>query len=205
MKLLHPFTPFISEEIWQRIQTRTAENALIVSPWPEADAQFIDDGIEAQFSLVQEIVSALRNIRAESNLSPNLELDILLRVQDDGIAAQLRDSQELISQLQKVKSLHIGAPDADGLEKPAQSASALVRGVELIVPLAEHIDVDKERARLEKEIKRAEGFLKSINGKLSNEKFVNNAPEAVVEKERKKQADAQQNLEKLRASLQELG
>ncbi|MFW6348733.1 MAG: valine--tRNA ligase, partial [Cyclonatronaceae bacterium] len=204
MKLLHPFTPFISEEIWQRLQPRDAENALIISKWPESDASFIDDGIEAQFSLVQEIVSALRNIRAESNLSPNLELDVLLRVQDDGIAAQLRESKALIAQLQKIKSFRVGAPDAPGLEKPAQSASALVRGVELIVPMAEHIDVDKERARLEKELKRAEGFLKSINGKLSNEKFVNNAPAAVVEKERKKQADAQQNLEKLQAALHEL-
>jgi len=200
MKLLHPFTPFISEEIWQRIRSRSTEEALIVSAWPEADRSRIDDGIEARFVMVQELVSAIRNIRAESGLSPNLELDVRIRVQGDETAQMLNSVKGLILKLQKTKSLEIGT----SVEKPSQSASALVKGCELIIPMAEHIDVDKERERIEKEIQRTEGFLKSVNGKLSNEKFVNNAPEDVVAKERAKQADATANLEKLKAALEEL-
>ena len=200
MKLLHPFTPFISEEIWQRIRSRTPEEALIVSAWPEAGNAAVNDDIEARFVLVQELVSAMRNIRAESGLSPGLELDVRIRIQDSQTAEQLKSVRELILKLQKTKELSIGAD----IEKPAQSAGALVKGCELIIPMAEHIDVDKERARIEKEIKRTEGFLKSIHGKLSNEKFVNNAPDAVVAKERAKKADAEANLEKLRAALEEL-
>ncbi|MCC5933706.1 MAG: valine--tRNA ligase [Balneolales bacterium] len=200
MKLLHPFTPFISEEIWQRIQKRSTGEALIVSAWPEADKSLINDDIESRFVMVQELVSAMRNIRAESGLSPNLELEVMLRVPDEETATQLKSVQGLILRLQKTKSLEIGT----AFEKPSQSASALVKGTELIIPMADHIDVDKERERIQKEIQRTEGFLKSVSGKLSNEKFVNNAPEAVVAKERAKQADAEANLEKLRAALEEL-
>ncbi|AXJ01548.1 valyl-tRNA synthetase [Cyclonatronum proteinivorum] len=200
MKLLHPFTPFISEEIWQRIRTRSTEESLIVSSWPAPDASRVDDTIEARFALVQELVSAMRNIRAESGLSPNLELEVLVRTADDETAHMLQSVQGLILKLQKTKKLEIGT----SVQKPAQSASTLVKGCELIIPMAEHIDVDKERARLQKEIQRTEGFLKSVKGKLSNEKFVNNAPEAVVAKERAKLSDAEANLSKLRAALSEL-
>lgn len=200
MKLLHPFTPFISEEIWQRIRTRSTEESLIVSAWPAPDASRVDDTIEARFTLVQELVSAIRNIRAEAGLSPNLELEVLVRVADTDTAEMLHSVKSLILKLQKTKTLEIGTT----IEKPSQSASTLVKGCELMIPMAEHIDFDKERERLQKEIQRTEGFLKSITAKLSNEKFVSNAPEAVVAKERAKQADAEANLTKLKAALSEL-
>ena len=200
MKLLHPFTPFISEEIWQRIRTRSTEESLIISAWPSPDASRVDDAIETRFALVQELVSAIRNIRAEAGLSPNLELEVLVRVADNDTAEMLHSVKSLILKLQKTKNLEIGT----AIEKPSQSASTLVKGCELIIPMAEHIDLDKERERLQKEIQRTEGFLKSITAKLSNEKFVSNAPEAVVAKERAKQGDAEANLAKLKAALSEL-
>lgn len=200
MKLLHPFTPFISEEIWQRIRTRSTEESLIVSAWPSPDASRVDGAIESRFALVQELVSAIRNIRAEAGLSPNLELEVLVRVADNDTAEMLYTIKSLILKLQKTKTLDIGTT----IEKPSQSASTLVKGCEIIIPMAEHIDLEKERERLQKEIQRTEGFLKSITAKLSNEKFVSNAPEAVVAKERAKQADAEANLAKLKAALSEL-
>jgi valyl-tRNA synthetase len=201
MKLLHPFTPFITEEIWQRIQPRELNEALIVSPWPVLESARINDAIENRFAMMQDFVSTIRNIRAENNLSPNIELELLIRPKDAQQVETVEFVSDLIQKLQKIKSIQIDS----SIEKPSQCASVLVQGIELFIPLAEHIDLDKEREKLEKEIQRLEGFLKSISGKLSNEKFVNFAPADVVEKERKKQDDAKASIEKLKASLAEMG
>jgi len=196
MKLLHPFMPFISEEIWQRIQVRSTEESLIITKWPEFNSSAINVETEASFSLIQEIVSAVRNVRAENNLSPNIPLELLIRGEDN-----LKKLMPYIQSLQKIKSYEINA----SLSKPNQAASLLIKGIELFIPLAEHIDSDKEREKISKEILRLEGFYRSIQGKLTNEKFVSGAPAEVVEKERKKLSDTQDTLEKLRASLAELG
>ncbi len=196
MKLLHPFTPFISEEIWQRISSRKTEEALVVSLWPVSDESVIDDAVESKFKLFRELVSSIRNIRAENNIGPNVELELLIRTPnlDESLLT-------LIKKLQKLSSINIGSD----FEKPARCGSALVQGIELFIPLDDHIDLDKEKERIEKEVQRLQGFLKSIQGKLSNDKFVNNAPEAVVEKERKKMQDTIDSIEKLNQSLKELG
>jgi len=196
MKLLHPFMPFISEEIWQRIQERSTENALIITKWPEFNSSAIHDDAETSFGLIQEIVSAVRNVRAENNISPNIPLELLIRGEKE-----LEKVMPYIQSLQKIKSYEINP----SLNKPNQAASLLIKGIEVFIPLAEHIDFDKEREKISKEIARLEGFYKSIQGKLSNEKFVSGAPAEVVEKERKKLSDTQDSLEKLRASLGELG
>ncbi len=201
MKLLHPFMPFITEEIWQRIQPRETNDALIITAWPEVKEAKVSDKIESHFALMQEFVSAVRNVRAENNLSPNTELELLIRTDNETAAESVKVVVALIKKLQKLSNVTI----AGDFEKPAHSANIIIQGIEMFIPLSEHIDLDKEREKLEKEINRLEGFLKSINGKLSNEKFINNAPAAVVEKERKKQSDAKESLDKLRASLSDLG
>ncbi len=199
MKLLHPFMPFISEEIWQHISTRTSEEALVVSEWPVYDASFVNKADVKLFDTLQNTVSALRNIRAEMGVSPKTELEVLIKPSSAELLAAVNKNNWILNKLQSLESLTIDT----NLEKPKASSSAIVGGLEIFVPLADLIDVDKEKERLGKEIQRVEGFLKQVNGKLSNEKFVSGAPDSVVQNERNKKRDGEANLEKLKQQLQE--
>jgi valyl-tRNA synthetase len=200
MKLLHPFMPFITEEIWQLIRDRDTDEAMIVASWPEFDESSVSESDQALFGSIQKMISAIRNIRAEFNLNPNDDIDLLIKAKDDESANALNDNEWIFRKLQSIDSFEVSAK----LEKPETSASAVIEGTELFVPLEGLIDLDKERKRIQKEIDRLEGFLKSIEGKLNNDGFVNNAPEDVVQKERDKKEDTETNLQKLREILEEL-
>lgn len=200
MKLLHPFMPFITEEIWQLIRERDMEEAMIVASWPEFDKNSVSKSDKELFESIQKMISAIRNIRAEFNLNPNDEIDLLIKARNKETANALNDNEWIFRKLQPMGSFEVSAD----LEKPETSASAVIEGTELFVPLEGLIDLDKERKRIQKEIDRLEGFLKSIEGKLNNEGFVNNAPEDVVQKERDKKEDTETNLKKLRDILEEL-
>jgi valyl-tRNA synthetase len=200
MKLLHPFMPFISEEVWQYIGERSPENALVVTEWPTVSVNFINDRIETEFELAKQIVSALRNIRAESNLSPVVPLTLIIRAKDDASASMLNSNIAIISKLQKLSEITV----SKNAEKTGLCASAMVSGNEIFIPLEGMIDLDKERDRIIKEIQRLEGFRKSVESKLANENFVSRAPADVVENEKNKARDASENLEKLRTQLTEL-
>ena len=200
MKMLHPFMPFLTEEIWQRIQVRSPEEALTISQWPELESYADEDAISL-FSLIQEQISAIRNIQSEMGLSPKADLDLHIKTTSNEQAEKLNEQSWIFTKFLSVESLEFN-PD---LTKPKASASALVKGTEIFVPLEGLIDLDKERERIQTEIKKTEGFLKSVEGKLSNEKFVENAPDEVVERERQKKADALSDIEKLKQSLENLG
>ncbi len=199
MKLLHPFMPFISEEIWQYIQDRKPEEALVVSDWPEYNSQFDIQPDVDLFLNLQEIISALRNIRAEMGVSPKEELDILIKTSLNEISERISENDWILKKLQSTKSLEISTQ----LEKPGACSSAIVDGNEIYVPLEGLIDTDKEIERIKGEINRIEGWLKGVNGKLNNKNFVDNAPKAVVENERNKLRDGETNLEKLREQLKD--
>ncbi len=196
MKLLHPFMPFISEEIWQHIQERSSKDALCVSKWPTFDEEKVSSSDEELFENMQGMISALRNIRAENGLSPKADIEVLINSENFEV---LTENEWVLRKLQPMKSLHI----ADDVKKPKASAAAIVGKDEIYVPLAELIDVDKEIERIKNEIERIEGWLKGINGKLNNPNFVENAPEAVVENERNKKRDGEENLAKLKEQLTE--
>ncbi|MEO1021217.1 MAG: valine--tRNA ligase [Bacteroidota bacterium] len=200
MKLLHPFMPFISEEIWQYIQNRSTTEALCISEWPAYAPEYDTNEDVETFQLLQNMVSAMRNIRAEMNISPKQELDVLVNMVSVLTAQSVSSHSWVMKKLQAVQDLTISTE----IEKPKGSASALVNGNELYIPMDGLIDVDKEKDRIQKEITRIEGFLTGVKRKLENERFVANAPEAVVQKERNKQRDAEANLEKLTAQLAEL-
>ncbi|MBO6524001.1 MAG: valine--tRNA ligase [Balneolaceae bacterium] len=199
MKLLHPFMPFISEEIWQYISDRKPEEALTISDWPEYDSSFDNPSDINLFSTIQEVVSALRNIRAEMGVSPKEELDVFVKTTSSEITKAFSSNQWILTKLQSTKSFKI----SEAIEKPGACSSAIVNGNEIYVPLEGLIDVDKEIERITSEINRIEGWLKGINGKLINENFVNNAPEAVVQNERNKKRDGEANLAKLREQLKD--
>lgn len=200
MKLLHPFMPFITEEIWQHIRPRETEEAIIVASWPDFHESKVSEADQQLFHAIQRMISAIRNIRAEFNLSPNDDIDLLISAQDQSTAQALNENEWIFRKLQSINTFEVRAD----LKKPDTSASAVIEGSELFVPLKGLIDLDKERTRIQKEIDRLEEFLKSVKGKLNNEGFINNAPEDVVKRERDKKEDTEINLKKLKNILKEL-
>lgn len=200
MKLLHPFMPFITEEIWQHIRPRATEEAIIVAEWPELDESLISKKDQQLFTTIQRAISSIRNIRAEFKVKPNDPIDLLINARNEQMAQALRENEWIFRKLETIGSFKAKA----GLKKPSTSASSVIEGNELFVPLEGLIDLEKETQRIQKEIERLEGFLKSIHNKLNNEGFTNNAPKEVVQRERDKQKDTETNLEKLREILNEL-
>jgi len=200
MKLLHPFMPFITEEIWQHIRPRKTGDAMIVTSWPSFDDSAVSGKDQALFAAIQQIISAVRNIRAEFKLNSNDEIDSLINAKDEQTAAALRNNEWIFRKLQSIDHFEATA----GLAKPETSASAVVEGTEIFIPLGGVVDLDKERERIGKEIERLQGFLKTVRGKLNNDGFVNNAPQEVVQRERDKREDTETNLKKLRNILKEL-
>ncbi|HMB98847.1 MAG TPA: class I tRNA ligase family protein, partial [Balneolaceae bacterium] len=196
MKMLHPFMPFISEEIWQRIQERSADEALTISAWPEVQDKAFKNSVSL-FKTVQDQITSVRNIQAEMNLSPKTELNIIIKPNGDELSAKLKSTEWIYRKLLPVQTISFDV----NADKPKASAAAVVAGSEIYVPLEGLIDLDKERERIQKEIDRLEGFLKGVEKKLSNEGFVNNAPKDVVEKEKQKKADAETDLKKLKKQL----
>jgi valyl-tRNA synthetase len=199
MKMLHPFMPFITEEIWQRIQERSADEAITVSPWPEKTGKLFDESVQT-FGIIQSQISAVRNIQAEMNLSPKAPLTIVLKPKTAELGEELAAAEWVFRKLLPVDSITFDT----AAEKPKASAAAVVDGSEIYIPLKGLIDLDKENQRIQKEIDRLNGFLKGVEKKLANKKFVQNAPETVVEKEKQKKADAESSLSKLRRQLEEL-
>ncbi len=190
LRLLHPFMPFITEELWQHLAQRAEGQSIMYAAMPRANEP--DRDILANVQLAQEIVSGIRAVRAKKNLSPRNELVLnVLGKFDTSVVG-------LISKLANVSEINFEA-----VKDPA-GASFMVGTLELNVPLSSNIDVEAETARLTKEIEYLEGFKASIEKKLSNERFVNNAPAAVVEGERKKLADTLLKLDANRASLEAL-
>ena len=199
MKLLHPFMPFLTEEIWQRIRDRETDEAMIVTGWPDFEASAVSEEDTELFHSIQNMISAIRNIRAEFNVGPKTEIDLMIKAKNADIAKALSANEWIFRKLQNIGSFEVSSD----LAKPATSASAVVSGSELFIPLEGVIDLDKEKERIESEIERLEGFLKSINKKLDNEQFVNNAPEDVVQREHDKKEDTETSLKKLNEILSE--
>ena len=179
MKLLHPFMPFITEEIWHAIAERKDGDDIIIAQQPKAQA--VDASILSQFAFTQDVVNNVRKVRAEKNI-PNREA-LTLVVKENDTAS--KDFDCVIAKLCNISEISY-VKDA-----PAGAFGFIVGSTEFFVPLTGSIDVEAEIKKLEEELKYAQGFLKSVEGKLSNERFVNGAPAAVVDKERKKKADAE--------------
>jgi valyl-tRNA synthetase len=195
LKIVHPFMPFISEELWQLIAERKDGESISVSHYPEADKQLINPEAEKEMEFVQEIITAIRNIRGEMNIPPSKFVTAYLK------SSSTKQYQiEYIKKLARVEEIIVSGD----VEKPKASASTVLKNCEIYIPLTGLIDLDVERNRLQKEITRLEGALVGIDKKLSNEKFVNNAAPDVVEHERTKQKDWRTSLEKLKEILSSL-
>ena len=192
LKILHPFMPFVTEEIWQEITERNASEALIIAKWPEL--KDYNEEIINEFALASEVIAGIRKIRKEKNISFKNTIDLMVM------------NNEKASELFDPVILKMGNIDAFSyVDKQVEGAlSFRVKSNEYFIPIAGSIDVEAEIDKLEEELKYNEGFLKSVEKKLSNERFVNNAPEKVVAIEKAKKADTEAKIEAIKASLKSL-
>ncbi|PIW70360.1 MAG: valine--tRNA ligase, partial [Ignavibacteriales bacterium CG12_big_fil_rev_8_21_14_0_65_30_8] len=195
LKIVHPFMPFITEELWHFVSGKEINESISQSKYPVTDPSQINSDIEKEMEFLQNIITAVRNIRGEMNIAPSLQLDVFIKTE------KINDEQlEYIKKLVKAKNITIGSK----LVKPKASASKVINNCEIYIPLEGIIDIELERNRLQKEINRLEGSLIGIDKKLSNEKFFNNAPPEVVEKEKQKKEDWQNNIVKLKSLLEDI-
>lgn len=189
MKLIHPFMPFLSEELWQNIAERTPENALVIAQQRKPET-FNQDFIK-NFDSAKELISGIRNYRQSKGISPRESVEVFTN-------ATAFENENLIKKLANVAEINFGQKT----DKP--SFTFLVGSTEISIPLSENLDLAEEKAKTEEEINYLKGFLVSVEKKLSNEKFVANAKPEVVEAERKKQKDAQDKIALLEAKLSTL-
>ncbi len=202
IRLLHPFMPFITEELWWRLRPRREDQALIVADWPTRNAAEMDESVDDLFGLMQEMISGIRNVKSEYSVSPGKEISAIINLPRDAerLAEELSSHKEYFYKLARVRTLTVGRD----VEKPRASASVVVGRFDVYIPLSEMIDLDVERERLTKSIEQTRSFLGSVQKKLRNEQFVSKAPTEVVSRERQKERDAVEELTRLRANLAEL-
>ncbi|WP_460059984.1 valine--tRNA ligase [Pseudomonas sp. S2_A05] len=195
LRLAHPFMPFITEEIWQRIAPLAGiqGKTIMLQPWPVANEERIDPAAENDIEWLKELMLGTRNIRGEMNIGPGKPLPIFLKNVSADNQRRLTENEALLKKLARLESITVLAA---GEEAPL-SATALVGEMEVLVPMAGLIDKGAELARLDKEILRLQGEVQRVGGKLSNAGFVDKAPAEVIEKERAKLAEAEQALGKL--------
>jgi len=189
LKMLHPFMPFITEELWQALYDRKPGESIMRAELHLPAATDADRQLCADFETVKEIVTAIRAVRSQKNIAPKEKLTLeKTGEQGEGLSAAI------------IKMANLSAINVVS-EKSKGSASFLVGTTEYAVPLGNLIDLDAERKKLESELEHLQGFLASIEKKLSNERFVQNAPAAVVEMERKKLQDTQSKIAAIRENL----
>ena len=190
MKILHPFMPFITEDIWHLLKEREDGNDLIIAQQPAQ--KVVDNDILNQFLFTQDVINNIRKIRAEKNISMKEAIELIV-VDKDGSVNKEFDS--VIMKLCNVSSINYVT------ETPQDAFGFLVKATEYFIPVTDNIDTEAEIKKLEEELAYAQGFLKSVEAKLSNEKFVNGAPAAVVDKERKKKSDAEAKIKVIEQQL----
>lgn len=192
IKILHPFMPFITEEIWQYLGERTTKEALIISEYPKPDN--FDKLVLFDFEIIQEIVSAIRNIRKEKNISFKEKIELFI-VEKEKLNSDFNDVFKKLCNISNISKVD---------KKVERAITFRVRSNEFFIPVIQNIDIEEEFKKLSEELKYAKGFLTSVQKKLSNERFVSNAPEQVIINERKKEADAIAKITMLEESLKNL-
>jgi valyl-tRNA synthetase len=192
LKILHPFMPFLTEEIWQFISERTPEEALIIAKWPKLEA--VNSTLISEFEFASEVISGIRNVRKQKNIA--FKDAIPFSVINNENTSRTFDS--VIAKLGNLEAINYVNEAVDG------ALTYRVKSNEYFIPMAGAIDVEAEIKKLTEELNYTEGFLKSVQNKLSNERFVNNAPEQVVTSEKKKEADALAKIDTIKASLESL-
>ena len=201
LRLLHPFMPFVTEEVWQHLRQRVdrLSEALIVAPWPRVDGEF-DAEAEERIETVIDVIRAIRNIRAERGVDPGRYIEAYVAA--DGALPALEAARPMVEALARVRPLHL-VPDAGATPKTAV-ASAVLSEAQVVLPLVGMIDVEAEGARLSAQLAEAENEVRRLEGKLGNEEFRSKAPREVVAREEERLAAARSRADGLRGRLGEL-
>ena len=193
LKMLHPFMPFITEEIWQKLQT--GEETIMLSDFPKEEKEFINIDTEKEFDYLKEIISAIRNIRGEANVSPSKKIEVIFKTADENARNILQNNAKILDKLANVEKYEFN------VEIPKLVGFRLVDTTEIFVPLAELIDLDKEIEKLEKSIEKTQVELDKVLKKLSNENFVAKAKPEAVEKERRIKEELENKIAKFKESM----
>ena len=193
LKMLHPFMPFITEEIWQKLQT--GEETIMLSDFPKEEKEFINIDAEKEFDYLKEIISAIRNIRGEANVSPSKKIEVIFKTADENARNILQNNAKILDKLANVEKYEFN------VEIPKLVGFRLVDTTEIYVPLAELIDLDKEIEKLEKSIEKTQVELDKVLKKLSNENFVAKAKPEAVEKERRIKEELENKIAKFKESM----
>lgn len=183
MRLLHPLMPFITEEIWQNLPH--SGESITVAPWPIADPKLTNNKRSDDMHLLTDVIKAVRNIRAEVNTPMSRQVPLYIAAKDEATAAVLNENRAYLEKFCNPETLEIGVD----VQAPGKAMSAVVTGAELFLPLEGLLNIDEEIARLTKELGKWAGEVKRVQGKLSNERFISKAPQAVVDEERAKEKD----------------
>ena len=193
LKMLHPFMPFITEEIWQKLQT--GEETIMLSDFPKEEKEFVNIEAEKEFDYLKEIISAIRNIRGEANVSPSKKIEVIFKTDDENARNILQNNAKILDKLANVEKYEFN------VEIPKLVGFRLIETTEIYVPLADLIDLDKEIEKLEKSIAKIQKDLDKTLKKLSNENFVKKANPEAVEKERRIKAELENKIAKLTESM----
>ena len=193
LRMLHPFMPFITEEIWQKLGLD--EETIMLSEFPTENKKYVDLAAEKEFDYLKEIVNAIRNIRGEANVSPAKKIEVIFKIVNDGEKEILEHNAKILDKLANVEKYEFNT------EIPALVGFKLVETTEIYVPLADLIDKEKEIAKLEKDIQKTQKELGRVLGKLSNEKFLSKAPKEVIDKENGIKEELENKIAKFKESI----
>ena len=191
---MHPYTPFITEELWAYFKEQD-QSDLIIAPWPKGDIQTYDD-VGNDMEVIQELVTSIRAMRSRVNIPPSKNVKLIIKCNEHN-RSLISQNDELLISLAKLDSYEYG----DSKNKITESATSVVRGVELYIPLKGLVDLEKEKMQLLKRKIKIEDLLKGIDGKLSNENFINNAPEKIIKGEKEKELSLKDELTKINSNI----
>jgi valyl-tRNA synthetase len=200
LRMLHPILPFVTEEIWHALPGQRAVDSIMQADYPIKPLVATDQSIVADMEGVMDVIRAIRNVRGELDVPPGKKIKVVLNCKSDLVVKSITSGQAYIKSLARVENLLVGV----AVERPKQASTQVAGEVEVMIPLADLINVAEEEARLNKEIEKVQKDVGFFEKKLSNEKFVANAPPQVLEKDRGKLAAAEKKREILQQSLDKI-
>lgn len=198
MRLLHPFMPYITEEIWQTIKAEG--ETVMLAQYPVADEKLIDKDVEKSFEYIKELISSLRNIRAEAGISPAKPAKVVIKSSDESELNTIKENYFFITKLGNLESIEYGK----NMEKPAQSGFRVTGNSEVYMILTGLLDIEAEVKKLKAQLDKVAVELEKMNAKLSNEKFTSKAPAHILERDRRIQKEYQDKFDKLSENIKEL-
>jgi len=201
LRMLHPFMPFITEEIWQKLphEKDHSDDSIMLQPWPHLQKEMVSKEAEDEMERLIRIVSAIRNIRAVWNIDPRTEVSAIANIHAGKDEQLISENADLVKRMARITDLKVGKH-----AKPKNSAASVVGAIEIYVPLEGLIDFDKEKARLKKEEARLEAELRALAGRLKNKEFLSKAPEDVVENQKARKLELEDQIKKFKDNLKEI-